>query len=85
MIKILDRYLVREFLIPLCYCLAAFMLIYVIYDLSAHLDNYIEDQVPMRFLFQYYAIQMPLVMVQVIPLSILLAIVYCLGALSRNN
>ncbi|MEI6634387.1 MAG: LptF/LptG family permease [Chlamydiota bacterium] len=85
MIKILDRYLVREFLIPLCYCLAAFILIYVIYDLSAHLDNYIEDRVPMRFLIQYYVIQMPLVMVQVIPLSILLAIVYCLGALSRHN
>lgn len=85
MIKILDRYLIREFLIPLVYCLAAFMLVYIIYDLSAHLDNYIEDRVPMRFLFQYYAIQMPLVMVQVIPLSILLAIVYCLGALSRHG
>lgn len=84
-IKLIDRYLIREFLIPLCYCLAAFMLIYIIYDLSAHLDNYIEDRVPMRFLFQYYLIQMPLVMVQVIPLSILLAIVYCLGALCRNN
>ena len=84
-VKLIDRYLIREFLIPLCYCLAAFMLIYVIYDLSAHLDNYIEDRVPMRFLFHYYMIQMPLVMVQVIPLSILLAIVYCVGALSRHN
>ena len=83
--KLLDRYLIREFLIPLCYCVVAFMLIYIIYDLSAHLDNYIEDRVPLRFLLNYYAIQMPLVMVQVIPLSILLAIVYCLGALSRHN
>jgi lipopolysaccharide export system permease protein len=85
MCKLLDRYLIREFLVPLLYCLLAFMLVYIIYDLSAHLDNYIEDRVPMRFLFHYYLIQMPLVMVQVIPLSILLAIVYCLGALNRSN
>lgn len=83
--KLLDRYLIREFLVPFLYCLAAFVLIFIIYDLSAHLDNYIEDHVPLRFLMYYYAIQMPLVMVQVIPLSILLAIVYCLGALNRNN
>lgn len=83
--KILDRYLIREFLVPLFYCLAAFMLVYIIYDLSAHLDGYIEDRVPIRYLARYYVIQMPLVMVQIIPLSILLSIVYCLGSLSRNN
>ena len=85
MIKILDRYLIREFIVPLVYCLAAFLLIYVIYDLSAHLDNYIEEKIPLAMLVNYYRIQLPLVLVNVIPLSILLAVIYCLGSLSRHN
>jgi lipopolysaccharide export system permease protein len=85
MTKILDRYLIREFIVPLVYCLAAFLLVYVIYDLSAHLDNYIEEQIPLSMLVNYYRIQLPLVLVNVIPLSILLAVIYCLGSLSRHN
>lgn len=85
MIKTLDRYLIREFIVPLAYCLAAFLLIYVIYDLSAHLDNYIEEKIPLSMLVNYYRIQLPLVLVNVIPLSILLAVIYCLGSLSRHN
>lgn len=85
MIRILDRYLIRGFLVPLAYCLAAFLLIYVIYDLSAHLDNYIEEGIPLYMLANYYRIQLPLVLVNVIPLSILLAVIYCLGSLSRQN
>jgi lipopolysaccharide export system permease protein len=83
--RILDRYLIREFVVPLVYCLLAFLLIYIIYDLSAHLDNYIEAKIPFSVLVEYYLTQLPLVMVNVIPLSILLAIVYSLGALSRHN
>jgi lipopolysaccharide export system permease protein len=85
MLRILDRYIIREFLIPLCYCLASFLLIYIIYDLSAHLDDYVEYRIPLEHLGRYYLVQMPLVLVHVIPLSILLAIVYCLGLLSRHN
>ncbi|MCX6356527.1 MAG: LptF/LptG family permease [Candidatus Aureabacteria bacterium] len=83
--RILDRYLLREFIIPLCYCLAAFFLVYIIYDLSAHLDDYVEYRIPLMEMGRYYAIQLPMVMVQLIPLSILLAIVYCLGMLTRHN
>ena len=83
--RILDRYLVREFLIPFFYCLAAFLLVYVIYDLSAHLDEYIEYGIPLRVYLQYYATQLPLILVNVIPLAILLAIIYCLSTLARHN
>lgn len=83
--RILDRYLIRQFLVPLCYCLAAFLLIFIIYDLSAHLDEYVEHSIPLPVLGNYYLVQLPLVLFNIIPLSILLAIVYCLGLLSRNN
>jgi len=85
MLRTLDRYLIREFLVPLFYCVAAFLLIYIIYDLSAHLDDYVEYRIPIEHLARYYLVQMPLVLVHVIPLSILLAIVYCLGLLTRHN
>lgn len=83
--KIIDRYFIREFIVPLLFCLAAFFLIYIIYDLSAHLDDYIEYRIPIAQLAGYYLIQLPMVMVQLIPLSILLAIVYSIGLMSRHN
>jgi lipopolysaccharide export system permease protein len=84
--KLIDRYLIRQFVVPFLFCLAAFVLVYVIYDLSAHLDNYVEDQIPFSVVLRYYVIQMPLVLVTaIIPLSILLAMVYSLGGLSRHN
>jgi len=85
MFKILDRYFIREFLVPLSLCLAAFFLIYIIYDLSAHLDDYIEYKIPLSEMAVYYMIQLPMVLVQLIPLSILLAIVYSIGRMSRHS
>ena len=41
-IKILDRYILKEFLLPFMYCSITFFLIYLIADLFEHMDKFIE-------------------------------------------
>ncbi|NQT95771.1 MAG: YjgP/YjgQ family permease [Candidatus Omnitrophica bacterium] len=83
--KILDRYLIKNFILPLCYCLFLFCFLYIIVDIFSHLDDILRNKVPLAILFQYYASFTPLVFVQTSPIAALLAVVYMLSTLNKNN
>jgi len=83
--KLIDKYLLRSFLIPLGYCIAAFAMVYVIYDLFSSLDNFLEGKTPMVEVVTYYIILMPSALVFIIPISLLLAVLYSLSSLTKNN
>lgn len=83
--KILDKYITKNFLLPLGYCLFLFMMLYVITDVFGHLDEILKNKVPAIILTQYYLSFIPLIFVQSIPIAALLAIVYMLSALNKNN
>ena len=83
--KILDRYLLKKFLLPLAYCLFLFMLLYVIMDIFGHLDEILRNKVPIGILLQYYISFTPLIFVQTVPIANLLSVVYMLSTLNKNN
>lgn len=83
--KILDRYIIKKFLMPLVYCLFLFILLYIIMDLFGHLDEILRNKVPAGILIKYYASFTPLIFVQTVPIATLLATVYMLSTLNRNN
>ncbi len=83
--KILDRYIIKKFIVPLSYCLFLFVLLYVIMDIFGHLDEILRNKVPISILFQYYISFMPLIFVQTVPIASLLSIVYMLSTLNKNN
>ena len=83
--KILDRYLLKNFLIPLSYCLFVFCLLYVVIDVFGHLDEILRNNVPFVVLVKYYLSLLPLVFVQTVPVATLLAVVYMIGTMNRSN
>ena len=83
--KIVDRYLLRTFLVPLSYCLLAFVMVYVIFDLFDNLDHFLEGKVPAGLIAKYYVIFLPSVLVRIVPVSLLLAVLYSLYQLTKNN
>ena len=83
--KLIDKYLLRTFLLPLVYCLLAFVMIYLIFDLFDNLDHFLEGGTPPGLVAKYYAIFLPSVMVQIVPVSLLLAVLYALYQLTKNN
>jgi len=85
MLRLIDRYLVTSFLLPLVYCMLAFNILFVAYDMSDNLKDFLNKQVSAEKIAAYYVYYVPIVITLTMPFATLLAMLYCLGNMSRNN
>ncbi|UCB56829.1 MAG: LPS export ABC transporter permease LptG [Candidatus Omnitrophota bacterium] len=83
--KIIDRYIVREFLVPFFYCLTVFISLYVVIDLCGRLEDILKHHVEWSVLLQYYGAFLPIIFVRTAPIAALLSTLYILGNLSKYN
>ncbi len=83
--RIIDRYIVKEFLPPFFYCLTVFISLYVIIDLCSRLDDILKHHVEISVLLQYYAAFLPIIFVRTAPIAALLSTLYILGNLTKYN
>jgi lipopolysaccharide export system permease protein len=89
--RILDRYLLREFLTPLATCVCAFSLLFVIFDLFERLGRFLNASapalsVPVYYFHYLFAFNGNISMiVAILPISLLLAALYCASNLIRHN
>jgi lipopolysaccharide export system permease protein len=84
--RLLDRYLLRELLVPLAYCLGGFLVFYIAFDLVFGIKNFQEKHLSVVDVAEHYVVTLPELLVQqVIPVSLLLALLYVLTNLSRYN
>lgn len=85
MLKIVDRYLLREFLLYLLLGLISFIGIYVIVDLFEKIDTFVDYKAAAADIIDYYLNNIPLITVQVLPVAMLLGAVLALGQLRKFN
>jgi len=83
--RILDRYILKSTLGIFLGCLLLFFSLYIIVDVFSHLDDILKHQVNIRMLLEYYLSYLPIIFVQVSPITCLLAVLYTFGKLNRNN
>ena len=83
--KLLDRYVVRNFLEAYLYCIAAFVSIWLVFDVSDNISTFLDERVPLHRVLHYYLTQIPQIFVILLPISLLLALLFCLGRMSRAN
>lgn len=83
--KIIDRYIVREFILPFFYCLTVFITLYIVIDLFSRLEDILKHHVQWKVLLQYYAAFLPIIFVRTAPVAALLSTLYVLGNLSKHN
>ena len=83
--KIIDRYLVKQFLGTLFFGILAFTLLFVIIDMMENLDDFIDQSVPARLIFEYYFVFMPEIIRLMTPVSILLSALFTSGKMSNLN
>ncbi len=83
--RLLDRYLLRELLIPLGYCLGGFLIFWISSDLFTMLDDFQEKKLLFRDIAEYYLVISPEFLVLVLPIALLLALLYCLTNHARHN
>jgi lipopolysaccharide export system permease protein len=83
--KIIDRYIVRQFLVSFFFGLIAFILIFVIANLMENLDDFIDAEMPYNIIIEYYIAFIPEIIKFMIPMAVLLAALFITGRLSSQN
>lgn len=83
--RLLDRYLLRELLIPLAYCLGGFIIFYSAFDLIFKLHTFQDKQMTAGDCIQYYLVTAPQVFVLLAPVALLLALLFTVTNHARHH
>jgi lipopolysaccharide export system permease protein len=82
---LIDKYLLRRFIFPLAYCLVAFSMLVVIWDLFDHFGDIIKANPSFLFIARYYLGILCPAFEYLVPACLLLAAIYALWQLTRSN
>ena len=77
--KILDRYIVKQFLQTILFGLIAFTLIFVVIDMMENLDDFIDQSVPAQIIFHYYLVFSPDIIKLITPIAVLFGALFTSG------
>jgi lipopolysaccharide export system permease protein len=83
--KLLDRYVLRNFLEPLFLCFGGFLGIWLIFDFSKTGEELLKAGATFKQLCLFYLFQLPQILMISFPVGILLALLFCCGRMSRSN
>ena len=84
-VRLLDRYLLRELLVPLGYCLGGFLIFWISSDLITDLNAFQRERLTGLEVAEYYLIRLPDLLVLVTPVALLLALLYALTNHARYH
>jgi LPS export ABC transporter permease LptG len=83
--RLLDRYVIRNFVQIYFYCIAGFISIWLIFDVSDNISTFIDEHVGLLLVVRYYATQVPQILIILLPVALLLSLLFALGRMSRAN
>jgi len=83
--RILDRYISQKFLGTLFFALIAFSAIYVVIDMVGFMDKFIDQDVAILTVSQYYLFYLPYIIILTLPVATLLASLFSVGQLARYS
>lgn len=82
---ILDRYVLKKFLVPFLYCILGFLAIWLIFDFINNGSDFVNGHAKPGWILRFYLSQLPQVMLLMLPIALLLALLYSLTQMSRSN
>jgi lipopolysaccharide export system permease protein len=83
--RLLDRYLLRELITPLGYCLGGFLIFWISFDLISELDDFQREKLRAYEIAQYYVVKLPELLGVVVPVALLLGLLYALTNHARHH
>jgi len=83
--RVLDRHILRSFLTPFVLCFFGLLALFVFFDFYDNGKDLIEARFSPGQVLLFYLVQLPKFLVEIIDISLLLAVLYSLGRLSRHN
>lgn len=83
--KIISRYVLREFFRVLAFTLMGLVFVFLVVDFLDRIDNFLEVHVPMARVAYYFLMSVPSVVFQLAPVAVLVSILISLGLLAQNS
>lgn len=83
--RILDKYIIKNFLIPFFYSLVLFVFLYIIIDLFGHLDEILKQRVPVLILQEYYLSMVPFIVMHTAPIAALISTMYVISTMNKYD
>src|SRR4051812_48748448 len=83
--RILDRYVIRNFVEPFLLCFFGFLSIWLVFDLYDNGPDFLEYHVPLKMIGRFYLSQLPAIALLSLPIGLLLALLFSLSKMSRHN
>ena len=83
--NLFDRYITRNFLQAYIYCIVGFIAIWLIFDVSDSISSFFDLHFTLGRVLEFYATQIPQILVILLPVALLLALLFVLGRMSRAN
>jgi lipopolysaccharide export system permease protein len=84
-VTILQRYLTKEILKQIGFVLTAVVFIYVVVDFFEKADNFMKSGLPFSRTLVYFLLNIPFIISQISPVSILLAVIIIFNLMNKNN
>lgn len=83
--KLLDRYVLRNFLEPFLMAFLGFLAIWLVIDLSDNGTDFLDAHASFKQIVGYYVTQFPATMLMSLPIGLLLGLLFALSRMSRTN
>ncbi len=82
-LELMDRYVVDSFLGPFSFSMLSFFTIWLIFDFTDNGPDF--NGLPSKWILQFYFVQIPFMILMVMPIGVLLALLFSLSKLSKSN
>ena len=83
--RIVHRYLLREFARIFMLAVAAFVLIYLVADFLEKVDDFMEVGIPWTHAALFFVYSIPTIIFYITPVSVLVGVLVSVGLLARNS
>jgi lipopolysaccharide export system permease protein len=83
--RLLDRYIVRQFFVTALFALIAVLVVFIVIDAMEKLDNFIDRRATWPVIVQYYIFFIPEIIKLIIPVAMLLGSLFVTARLSAQN
>jgi len=83
--KLIDRYIIKQFISHFNFALIAIIMVFIIIDLMENVDDFIDRKAPVGIVIQYYIFFIPEMIKSMIPVAMLLSSLFTTGKLSNQN
>ena len=84
-LKIVHRYIAGEFLRPFLLTLSAFATILLISNIFDEMSVVLDNHARLTDAAVYFLLKIPFLLLQITPLAVLLATLFCMGGLAKSN